>query len=124
VRKTDAHASLVNAPVLFSPDSRRVAYGAAEGSEQYVVLDMTPLRGHYGLVFQAATFSPDSSHIAYLAMPGQRSYEVAVDAKEWPLADGPIAGACLIWEDNSVVRILAARGRRVLPVRYPLSDLF
>ena len=114
------HDSVVNSPVVFSPDSQRIAYGAADGSDQFLVLDWTPLRSFYGLCLGAggASFSADSQHVAYLTMPARNRYAFAIDAESWALEDGPVIGTNLVW-DGETAHTLACRDRCVSVRRFP-----
>ena len=69
-------------PIAFSPDSRRVAYGAVKGSKAFVVLDGQSGREH-DAVGSAVVFSPDSKRHAYVARDGDKE-TVVVDGEAGP----------------------------------------
>ncbi len=67
--------------LLFSPDSRRVAYVAHNGSKSSVVVD-GPAGAEYDCVHaRTLQFSPDSRRLAYVAAHG-RKHRVVVDGVE------------------------------------------
>jgi hypothetical protein len=111
------HDSIANNRVVFSPDSNRLAYCAAEGGSQFLVLDFTPLRGFYGTANVAPSFSQDSHHIAYLAMDNPFSHTLAIDSQSWNLKGLTPYGAFLTWRQDNVAQILVVDGRRVTLVR-------
>ena len=93
------------AHLIFSPDSKRVAYVAQAGGLQFVVVD-----GHEhartSLVLEGSlTFSPDGEHIAYVARTRDEKYTVVVDGKP----------------GKAYERIIARDGRLI---RFELEDTF
>ena len=72
---------MVSAPLVFSPNSKRLAYVAQTGKEYFVVFD-----GKEGKKFDAIgngsiIFSPDSNHMAYGAQSENKRF-VVKDGKE------------------------------------------
>ncbi len=65
--------------VQFSPDSKRVAYGAFRAGKWFAVIDGVKAKGYDGS--NTVVFSPDSKRVAYLALRGNKSL-VVVDGKE------------------------------------------
>ena len=56
--------------IIFSPDSRRVAYVAQRGNNWFMVVDGKPGPAYNAL--WDADFSPDSRHVAYEGRQGDR----------------------------------------------------
>jgi hypothetical protein len=114
------HEGILNEPVVFSPDSSRVAYGAAEQNRQFVVLDEIPSRKYYGLIGGTTSFSPNSKHVAYVAMTSPTAFVLVVDDQFVPIRDIPVFGANLVWDNSDSVHTLATRiaDRRVVICRW------
>lgn len=79
--------------ILFSPDSRRMAFGALQASGWFVV-DGQQEWGPYEFLGSATgfRFSPDSTRLAFAALSGSRWF-VVLDGKPQPAWDnlGPLA---------------------------------
>jgi hypothetical protein len=87
--QSQQHYSAVGRPV-FSPDGKRVAYGAIAGNKKFVVVD-----GKEGPAFASVgepEFSPDSSKIAYVAKADKKRYTIVVDGVPGPVFDDFITG--------------------------------
>jgi Tol biopolymer transport system component len=68
------------APV-FSPNGKRLAYIAQEGSQRFVVLDGKPGAKYEAVSKGTLTFSPDSKRLAYVAGKGGK-WTVVLDGAE------------------------------------------
>ncbi len=81
------------APVIFSPDSKRTAFIAREGTQRFVVVDAKRQLVVYDEVPpEMITFSPDSKHIAFVARRG-RAWFVVVNGQEgeaYSIASHPV----------------------------------
>lgn len=66
--------------LVFSPDSRRVAYTVREGSKWFVIIDNTHGK-KYDNTGECIIFSPDSKQSAYVAKEGDKEF-VVVNGKE------------------------------------------
>jgi hypothetical protein len=91
-KTTDQHPAFPSVFVLrepvFSADSRRLAYSAADRQGAYVVVDGEQIGPSYARVM-GLCFSPDSARFAHLATDASRQTIVVVDGKvvgEYPLA--------------------------------------
>jgi hypothetical protein len=111
----NSHDYIANAPIVFSPDSQRIAYGAAEGSTQFMVLDWTPLSEYYGLTSNANTprFSSDSEHVAFIAMRSPKEYIFCIDGESWMLPGCPILGGDIVWDSTTEVHTLVTTQKEV-----------
>jgi hypothetical protein len=119
--ESGTHQGIANEPIVFSPDSSRLAYTAAAGGGQFLVLDRTPLRAYYGTASIPPRFSPDSQHVAYIAMNSPSEYVLVIDTQSWRLQGAPPLGANLVWDNCSTVHVLVADGRKVTVERYPIG---
>jgi Tol biopolymer transport system component len=72
--------------LIFSPDSRHLAYAVGNGRKRSVVLDGRPSPEYDGLRKDSMIFSSDSKHLAYAAKSG-RKWSV-VDGQRGPEYDG------------------------------------
>jgi len=61
--------------LVFSPDGKRIAYGAKNGNKWFVVIDGKPGPEYDDIVQREPTFQPDGS-FAYLAERSGRLYRV------------------------------------------------
>src|SRR3990172_3265441 len=68
-------------PIHFSPDGKRVAYGAREGKKWMVVVDGKEGKKYDGFGASGLFFSPDGKRVAYSAKQGDR-WSVVVDGEE------------------------------------------
>jgi Tol biopolymer transport system component len=72
----------VSSPILFSPDSRHVAYTASEGGGHILVVDEVRQKEYPGIFFMS--FSPDSRHLALLTKTGEQDVLVVDGAEGKP----------------------------------------
>ena len=80
--------------VVFSPDSRRLAYIARRGRDsfvQFVVVDGVPGKPYDGIIGSGLAFSPDSKHVVYGTGRGGKGF-VVVDGHECWEYDGFLSG--------------------------------
>jgi WD40 repeat protein len=61
-------------PIVFSPNSQRIAYAAQQGTRWCAVVDGQEGPSHDGVGLFA--FSPDSDRLAYVASDGSRRHEI------------------------------------------------
>jgi Tol biopolymer transport system component len=85
---------------FFSPDSKRVAYGARAGNRWLVVVDGKEGRPYEGIGAGSLSFSPDSQRVAYMAGAGNKRFVVVVDGQEHNAYDG-LGGARPIFSPDS-----------------------
>jgi Tol biopolymer transport system component len=83
--------------LIFSPDSKLVAYAAGIGNKQFVIVDGKEGARYDGIMSGSLIFSPDSKHVAYAAEAGNKRF-VIVDGKEGTRYD---AIGSLIFSPNS-----------------------
>jgi hypothetical protein len=110
--------------LVFSPDSRRVAYVARRGGKELVVVDgvegneyggiqarpgFGPTPGVLGVLEGSLVFSPDSRHVAYLARRGDKQFLV-VDGVEGKEYEGFLSGSRLVFDSPTQLHALAFRG--------------
>jgi len=103
---------ITNNPIVFSPDSKRVAFSAERDRKQFIVLDWTAMEPHYGIAGDRS-FSPDSQHFAYMAMERANAFSLVIGAKTLPIKGGPVYGANLVWDDSLKLHTLVADGQRI-----------
>jgi hypothetical protein len=79
-------------PVVFSPDSKRVAYGGQKGGKWTIFVDGKAVDGEGDETpAVAAVFSGDSAHVGTVLRKDYKWY-VTVDGKTWPVIEGTGAG--------------------------------
>jgi len=86
-------------PPFFSPDSKRLAYGAKTGDKLFVVLDGKEEKQYDGILGGTPVFSPDSKRVAYGAKTGDKLFMV-VDGKEEKQYDGILGGTPVFSPDS------------------------
>jgi WD40 repeat protein len=72
--------TVAHIPLTFSPDGRRLAYVAHEGSDMLAVVDGKPGRPER-VILSAVVFSPDGRRTAYVARDERFRHFVVVDGK-------------------------------------------
>jgi hypothetical protein len=75
----EVHDSTTSGTPLFSPDSRRLAYGATSRNQSRVIVDGKAGKAYDGI--GTVCFSPDSQRVAYSAQRNDR-YFVVLDGRE------------------------------------------
>ena len=73
--------------LVFSPDSRRVAYVGNRGNRMFVVIDGRRGKEYDGIVCNTLVFSPDSKHLAYIAQSNRKQFVVVDGVEGQPFAD-------------------------------------
>ena len=110
---------IMEGSLVFSPDSKRVAYVATEylghdylvrSKQQFAVVDGIEGEHHDGVVKGSLTFSPDSKRVAYTAKRGRLQF-VVVDGEEGQYYDEVVKGSLTFSPDSSRVAFLA-KGRQ------------
>ena len=104
--------------VVFSPDSRRVAYVAGSNGDMAAIID-GKANGHYDDVYGIA-FSPDSRHVAYdassiagkpLGEYGEKNF-IVVDGQTGPLFNFIPGGSLVYGPDGRHLAYLAQLGHK------------
>jgi WD40 repeat protein len=124
------HAS-GRSPVLFSPNSQRLAYFASgdDSSTNLVIEGEQPCQFNMGKDYyyydrakERVFFSPDSRHVAYFVHhPRLSRVAIAIDGKQSDWYDTRPKGSVLFWEDNNTVRTVLIRGNEALQVKARLA---
>jgi len=102
--------------LIFSPDSRRVAFVADTGdpAKQFVIVDDQKQQEYPGV--SRPSFSPDGKHIAYAAYakdPG--GMRVIVDGVERERYEAVVVPP--VHRDDGILEFIALKGERLLKVR-------
>jgi hypothetical protein len=100
---------------VFSPDSKRVGYGAHRSGKWRLVVDGVEGKEYGGFEVGTLVFSPDSQRVAYAA--GRRwMWRVVVDGVEGKEYDGIAEGTLVFSPDGKRVAYQAQRGGKWLVV--------
>ena len=102
---------------IFSPDSRRVAYAAGKGTNEFVVVDGQHGPEYDEIAEEGPVFSPDSKRLAYQALKNQRWF-VVLDGQEGPEYECIIEGRVTFLADGTLV-YLAGRDKTYYRVKHP-----
>ena len=96
---------------LFSPDSKRVAYGAKVGNKQFVVVDGKEEKQYDSILGAGPVFSPDSQRVGYAAQVGNKRC-VVVDGKEGKQYDSIVylGGGKIMFDSADSLHYLALKG--------------
>ena len=110
-------AGLIGVPgsFLFSPDSRRLAYGATVGDKRLVVVDGEEGKQYDEIGTCSLVFSPDSRRIAYTAKAGEK-WLVVVDGQEGKQYDEIAIRSLVFSSDSRKLAYLAKAGGKWLVV--------
>lgn len=103
----------VESSLIFSPDSRKVAYLAHQGGKKQVVIDAQPQEVPMDFLAGGMFFSDDSRHLAYGCRRGDKFFLV-VDGKKG--ADYDALGHFEFSPDGNHVAFTAKQGERMLVV--------
>ena len=102
--------------LLFSPDSRRVAFVADTGNpdQQFVIVDDQKQPAYPGVT--RPSFSPDGQHLAYAAFANdRRGMLVIVDGVEREKYDAVVVPP--VYRADGILEFIALQGDRLLKVR-------
>ena len=99
--------------IIFSPDSRRIAYPIQEGDDWFVVLDGT--RGPAANAIGEMTFSPDGRRLAYAAEKNG-AWHVVVDGQLGESFDSLFAGTLAFDPTGHRYAFVALQDGRAVPV--------
>ena len=111
---------------FFSPDSKRVAYGAKRGSKWVAVVDGVEGRECDEIYDDSLVFSPDSQHLAYSAKRRGKVHMkavVVVDGVEGSEYDDFLIGVVrkrVVFDSPRQFHVLARRGDEILRVEVEL----
>jgi Tol biopolymer transport system component len=94
---------------IFSPDSKRIAYGVQAGNKQFVVVDGKKGEPYDGILESTLIFSPDSKRVACVAQVGDKWFLV-VDSEEGKQYDSIAKGALSFSPDSKRVAYVAQAG--------------
>jgi Tol biopolymer transport system component len=101
--------------LIFSPDSKRLAYPVQKGKKWSVVVDGQAGAEFDGTVENSLNFSPDGKRLGFVAVKGGKSL-VVVDGQEAGTGyDGTIEGSLKL-TDLHVVAYAAKRGDKAFAV--------
>ena len=99
--------------ILFSPDSRRLAFGIRQRGAQAFVVDDETKTFYDALGNETAVFSWDSRRFAYCAERAGRRF-VVVDDVEYGAYDGILGGVPVFSPDSRRFAFIGRRGRSSL----------
>lgn len=102
--------------LIFSPDSRRVAFVADTGDpdKQFVIADDQKQQEYPGVT--RPSFSPDGQHLAYAAFTKDRaSMLVIVDGVERERYDAVVVPP--VHRDDGILEFISLKGERLIKVR-------
>jgi hypothetical protein len=97
------YEGILDRTLIFSPDSKRLAYGVEVDKKQFVVVDEKEGKPYDGTGPNSLIFSPDSSRMAYVARAGSKQFLV-MDGKEAQEHFDGISGSSLIFRRRKGVR--------------------
>ncbi len=106
-----------NGSIVFSPDSRRLAYAAQSGNKRFVVADGKEWKHYDGVGSQTLVFSPDSKKLAYVALKENRQIAV-INEKEISEYDGIVAleKGGFVFDAPDTCRYLAMKDKSIFLV--------
>ncbi len=97
--------------LIFSPDSKRIAYAAGERNERFVVVDGKEDKEYDDIGENTPIFSPDSKRVAYIAKKGN-NWIVGVDGKEEKPYEAILKESLLFSPDSERVAYAALLGNK------------
>ena len=105
--------------MVFSADSKHLAYRALTGQQPVVVMDGKPTEPFD--ILTALTFSPDGTHYAYAALKGTTGKIYLDGVPLQSLYTAWVRDSRPIWPSNDAIDLLMARDRTLLQVRVQLQ---
>jgi len=100
--------------LLFSPDSRHIAYVAGTDGQSWINRDGKSGKAFSGIIEASLTFSSSSDHLAYVARDGKQ-YLMVLDGRIGPRCDQ--IGPPVFSPDGRRLAYAARQGKRWLVVR-------
>ncbi|MCX7778531.1 MAG: hypothetical protein N2381_10850, partial [Armatimonadetes bacterium] len=110
---------IVKGTLIFSPDSKRFAYGARRGGKEFVVVDGDEGKEYDGI--GTLIFSPDSKRFAYVAVRGEKQF-VVVDGVEGEEYDCFLRGSELVFDSPNRLHSLAIQGNEIFLVKVEIVE--
>jgi hypothetical protein len=105
------YGGVYDSGVVFSPDSKRVAYLALLGGEAFVVCDGREGKHYSESMACGQVFSPNSKHLAYVVGNSNEQF-VVMDNKEFKKYDGIQADSLCFSPDSHHLAFIARAGER------------
>jgi len=100
---------------VFSSDSKRVAYAAERGKEQFVVVDGVESKGFESVLKRTPVFSPDNKRVLYAAQQGGH-WALVLDGEACFECDSFVMGGRILFDTPSSFHALIRRGVQFLRV--------
>ena len=104
------YAGIANDSLSFSPDSKRVAYGALRDDEKIVVVDGKEFPAYNGSADGMPVWSPDSKRFAYFSATDDSRILAVVDGKAGQPWDSVIKESFVFSPDSSRFAYVAQDG--------------
>ena len=106
--------SIGKGSLIFSSDSKQVAYVAQTNDNWFVVVDGKVEKKYDGISKGSLIFDPDSKHIIYVALSGSKWF-VVIDQKEEKEYDSIVSlgGGKIIFDTPNAFHYLAVKGSKI-----------
>ena len=105
-KEGEQYDDIFEGSLIFSPDSKHVAYVAGISDKQFVVVDGKEERKYDGIGIPLI-FSPDNNRVAYVAGVGNNKHLVVMDGKEGEQYDDILEGSLIFSPDSKCVAYVA-----------------